>query len=98
MQSAANEVIENLAGPLLMRMVHTKDGIRVALFVVDRSSARQRKKLIKGMKGLVTRACREEHGHVLIMRVLDVTDDTALLRKAVMSEIEKELADLIKDR
>eukprot|EP00898_Chlorokybus_atmophyticus_P002801 jgi/Chlat1/3521/Chrsp23S03795 len=97
-QGSVEDIVNVLAGPLLMRMVHTKDGARVGLAVINSSTAKHRKKIVKGMKGLVARMCRDEHGHLIVMRLLDVMDDTTLLNKVLVSEILKELRDIVHDK
>jgi pumilio family protein 6 len=36
------EIVENLAGPFLMRMVHTRDGAQVACSVIRKGTTRKR--------------------------------------------------------
>ncbi|GBG90606.1 hypothetical protein CBR_g50950 [Chara braunii] len=92
------EVVEQLAGPLLVRMIHTKDGAFVGSTCVAAGSVKERKKIIKGMKGHVVKICLDKYGHLIIMRILDVVDDTKLVGKIVISEIMKELKTVAMDR
>jgi hypothetical protein len=44
-----------------------------------------RKVIVKGMKGYVTQAAKEQYGHVAILRILDVVDDSVLVTKSILS-------------
>ena len=50
-QSAVAEAVETLAGPALLRMVHTRHGALVACYVLAFGTAKDRKKAVKAMKG-----------------------------------------------
>ena len=45
------EAVEQLAGPLLLRMIHTQQGAYVGCCVFRHGTPRDRKKAIKAMKG-----------------------------------------------
>ena len=49
--SALAEAVEMLAGPPLLHCVHSRPGMQVACHVLAAGSAKQRKKVIKAMKG-----------------------------------------------
>lgn len=49
--SAVREAVEMLAGPALLRCVHTHAGAAVACCVIAYGTAKDRKKAVKGMKG-----------------------------------------------
>lgn len=50
-RSAVAEAVETLAGPGLLRMVHTRHGALVACIVLAFGTAKDRKKAVKAMKG-----------------------------------------------
>ena len=50
--SAAGEAVEMLAGPPLLHCVHSRAGAQVAVRVLAQGTAKQRKKVIKAMKGV----------------------------------------------
>lgn len=50
-RSAVAEAVETLAGPALLRMVHTRHGALVACYVLAFGTAKDRKKAVKAMKG-----------------------------------------------
>ncbi len=65
-------------------MVHTRDGTRVAMTCVWWGSVKDRKSLVKSLKGHVAKLCQEEHGHLLLLAVFDCVDDTVLVQKAIL--------------
>lgn len=50
-QTAVADVVEMLAGPPLLHMVHSRSGATAACQVLAMATAKQRKKVIKAMKG-----------------------------------------------
>ena len=52
-RSAVAEAVETLAGPALLRMVHTRHGALVACYVLAFGTAKDRKKAVKAMKGAI---------------------------------------------
>ena len=51
--SAVGEAVEMLAGPPLLHCVHSRAGAQVAVRVLAQGTAKQRKKVIKAMKGVL---------------------------------------------
>eukprot|EP00899_Mesostigma_viride_P022877 jgi/Mesvir1/3774/Mv08221-RA.1 len=93
-EGGMRDLLEALAGPTLLRIIHTKDGAHVGLSLVHAGTAKDRKKIVKAMKGYAVKISTDEYGHMVIMKVFDVVDDTNLVKKMVVSELEKELKDL----
>ena len=48
---AVAEAVEQLAGPVLLRMIHTQPGAYVGCAVFTHGTAKDRKKAVKAMKG-----------------------------------------------
>ena len=44
-----------------------------------------RKVIVKSLKGVVCKVCREENGHVVMMGMFDCVDDTVLVNKVVLA-------------
>ncbi len=53
--TAVADVVEMLAGPPLLHMVHSRPGATAACQVLAMATAKQRKKVIKAMKGEIAR-------------------------------------------
>lgn len=81
--SQAAELVP-LLHELLVHMVHTRDGVRVAIRAVELGSAKDRKAFIKSLKGHVADAYKDQNAHLFIMALLDRTDDTTLLKSAII--------------
>ena len=97
--SSVSEAVQLLAGPPLVRMVHTKEGAQVACSVIAYGTAKDRKKAIKGIAGLpdtVLKMAQDEWGSVVLMCILDTVDDTALLKKQILPDILVSNADAVK--
>ncbi len=84
---AAADAVEALAGPALMRMVHTRDGATAAAAVLALGTAKDRKKAVKAMKGHVGTMARDEWASGVLGAALTHTDDTQLLSKVISAEL-----------
>ena len=84
------QAVETLCqtGPALLTMVHTHDGAAAACMVVAYGSARDRKRIVKAVKGHVVRMATNEWAHAPLCAALAVVDDTALLAKCVVPELK----------
>jgi pumilio family protein 6 len=84
---AAADAVDALAGPGLMRMVHTRDGAAAACAVLALGTAKDRKKAVKAMKGHVGTMARDEWASGVLGAALTHTDDTQLLTKVIGTEL-----------
>ncbi len=87
----AADAAASVAGPALLRMIHTPDGARAAAALLGAASARARKAALKALKGRVPDVARDAHGHVALLAALDCVDDTALLSKCLLAELLPDL-------
>ncbi|XP_031743892.1 pumilio homolog 24 isoform X2 [Cucumis sativus] len=97
-KTSAADVIQQLSSSLLVRMIHTKDGSRIGILCIKHGSAKERKKSIKGMKGHMKKIAHEQHASMVLVCIISVVDDTKLIRKIIISELEKDLKELILDK
>ncbi|GMH18880.1 hypothetical protein Nepgr_020721 [Nepenthes gracilis] len=97
-QSSAADVIQQLSGPLLVRMIHTKDGSNIGMLCVKHGNAKERKKIVKGMKGHICRIAHDHNGCMVLVCILSLVDDTKLLTKVVIHELRSALKELILDK
>ncbi|XP_024374908.1 pumilio homolog 24 [Physcomitrium patens] len=93
-KSMIAETVQQLSGGLLVRMVHTRDGAKIGVTCVMHGNNKERKKIIKGMKGHVAKIARDDHGYMVLIAILDVVDDTKLVTKIIIKELMKELKEL----
>lgn len=68
----------------VIEMIHTKDGMMVGWTCASLASAKQRKVMVKSMKKYVLKVATEEFGHMFLMKMLEVTDDSKLMGKGGM--------------
>ncbi|PRP75277.1 hypothetical protein PROFUN_00628 [Planoprotostelium fungivorum] len=91
--SGQEEMLSNMKETLI-EYVHTKEGAKVGVHCVSIANAKDRKVIIKGMKGYMIQAAKEQYGHVVLLRILDVVDDSILVEKSILFELTKDLRDL----
>eukprot|EP00741_Cyanophora_paradoxa_P002669 tig00000615_g2590.t1 len=75
-------------------LCHTRDGSRAACIILAYSSAKDRKRIIKSLKGLVVEMAMGEFAHLVVCRLLDVVDDTVLVQKNILSELSGSMLDV----
>uniref|UniRef100_A0A182N5H7 PUM-HD domain-containing protein n=1 Tax=Anopheles dirus TaxID=7168 RepID=A0A182N5H7_9DIPT len=88
------EVIE-LYLPLLASISSTRDGTEAAITCFVHSVVKDRRAALKAMKPYVEKLCIHEHGHRLIMCVLNCYDDTVTLAKQVLSPIMEQIETIV---
>lgn len=81
------DAIESLSGEAMLHMIHTRYGARAACGALAYGTAKDRKKLVRALKGHVTAAATDEWGHLVLLKALSVVDDTALLKKWVVKSL-----------
>lgn len=81
-----------------VEILHTKEGAQVAMLCLLHASPKDRKAMLKTMKPFVTKICKEEYGHMVMLRMFDVVDDTVLVSKAILAEVIKDMEDIAKDK
>ncbi|XP_068332792.1 pumilio homolog 24-like [Pyrus communis] len=97
-QFSAADVIKQLSGPLLVRVIHTRDGSKVGMLCVKHGSSKERKKIIKGMKGHVHKIALDQGGSMVLVCLVSTVDDTKLTTKVVINELQENLKDLVLDK
>ncbi|THU64659.1 hypothetical protein C4D60_Mb01t28790 [Musa balbisiana] len=61
---------KNVKEPLLVRMIRTRDGLKICILCVKHASAKERKKVIKGIKGHVRKLSLDQLGSLIVIREL----------------------------
>lgn len=97
-KTSVTDVIQQLSGPLLVRIIHTRDGSKVGATCVIHGNAKERKKIVKGMKEHAVKIACDEYGSVVLMCILSFIDDTDVVKKVIIREIEKNLKELALDK
>ncbi|XVE65574.1 hypothetical protein DITRI_Ditri08aG0010700 [Diplodiscus trichospermus] len=97
-KSSAADVIQQLSGPLLVRMIHTRDGSKIGMLCVKHGSAKERKKILKGMKGHISKIAHDQYGSMVLIGIVSMVDDTKLITKIVIRELQTTLKELVLDK
>ncbi|XP_020101867.1 pumilio homolog 24 [Ananas comosus] len=86
------------AEPLLVRMMHSRDGLKLGILCIKHGTAKERKKIVKGMKGHIRKLAFDQYGSLLLICILSIVDDTKLVTKIVIQELQKMLKELVLDK
>ncbi|KAG5672380.1 hypothetical protein PVAND_002512 [Polypedilum vanderplanki] len=89
-----NEVITAYI-PHLSAIASTKAGARAAILCYLQSVAKERRAMLKTIKEHVFPLCIHEHGHVLILEILNSTDDTLNIKKTIFPSLIKNIEDIV---
>ena len=93
--------LEEMADALkerLVEIIHTRDGAHAAIRLLWQCSAKDRKLILRSLKGLVPDTAKEEAGHLFLIALLDTVDDTVTLGKLVLKELTQRLDFLVGDQ
>ncbi|KAI8470969.1 MAG: pumilio family protein [Monoraphidium minutum] len=98
--SVVADAVDTLAatGGSVLKMVHTHDGAAAACMALAYGTPRDRKRLVKGMKGYVWQMAENEWGNAVVATALSVVDDTSLTAKAIVGDIKSKLEDYLDHR
>ncbi|GJP78272.1 hypothetical protein CLOP_g8596 [Closterium sp. NIES-67] len=91
------EVRQHLMGALLLRMVHTRDGVRIANTMVAQATPKEVRRVVKALKGVVARVACDDHGHLLLLQMLESASSGPLTR-FVVKELIKDLFEVMQER
>eukprot|EP00250_Pteridium_aquilinum_P017253 c23532_g1_i1 orf=129-2126(+) len=97
-KATAIDVLQQLSGPLLVRMIHTKDGAKLGVTCVSAGSRKERKKIIKGLKGHATKVACDLYGCSVLLAILNLVDDTEMLNKFIVNELANNVEQIAFDR
>lgn len=86
--SLVADAVGPLSGEALLHMVHTREGAAAACAVLAHGSPKDRKAAVRALKGHVARMALDDWGHLPLITALSVVDDTALLRKFIVTELQ----------
>ncbi|KAF7813526.1 pumilio-like protein 24-like [Senna tora] len=83
---------------VVMPILLSKDGAKLGILCVKHGSAKERKKIIKGMKGHIDKIAYHQHGCMVLVCIISVVDDTKLITKAIIRELQQILKELVLDK
>lgn len=68
-------------------LASTKDGARAAMVIFFNSIVKDRRSIVKNLREHLIELCTHEHGHVLIIAIINSMDDTKALKKSIFDHI-----------
>ncbi|XP_058794078.1 protein penguin [Phymastichus coffea] len=81
--------------PLITELSQTKDGAKAGNLCIWHGTNKDRKFIMKALKDHVKSIVMSEHGHLMIMALLDSVDDTVLLKKILLQEMLNNLDEIV---
>lgn len=76
----------------------SKDGAQVVARCFALGTSKDRKAMLKALKPVAVSLARSEHGHLVLLSILESMDDTVLLSKSLLPEFQPNLLDLARDK
>lgn len=73
--------------PSLVHLTHTKHGAMLSIMVIKLIAAKHRKQAVRSFKSHVRKILEDDAGHVALIALIALVDDTVLLSKQIISEI-----------
>lgn len=70
------------------KLLSTKPGAKAMAFIITHSTAKDRKRIVKSLKGHVLESLVHESAYLGIIRLLDVVDDTVNVHKSFFDELK----------
>lgn len=81
--------------PHLAAIASTKQGSRAAVLCYLYSVAKERRAMLKAVKEHIVKLCVHEHGHLLILSILNSTDDTLNIKKTIFTTITSDIETIV---
>jgi len=78
-----------------LKLMTSREGTLLIVHALAQGSAKDRKLIIKAMKGFVKDSAVHPYGYLAIVQALSTIDDTVLLNKVITSEVKAGLEDII---
>lgn len=89
-----NEIIVAYS-PYIPSLASTKDGTRASIICFWNSIVKDRRAIVKVLREHLIKICTHEHGHVLILAIVNSMDDTKALKKAIFDYLFPEIETLM---
>ncbi|XP_015601354.1 protein penguin [Cephus cinctus] len=88
-----NELIVMLRS-LVLQLSESKEGTKAAIMCIWHSSNKDRKIVMKSLKEHIKDVANSEHGHLILLAFFDCVDDTVLMKKMLLTEIQSNLTEI----
>lgn len=83
--------------PLIAELSQSKYGAKAGNLCIWHGTNKDRKLIMKALKEHIKDIMTSEHGHLMILALLDSVDDTVLLKKILLQEVLKNLNEIVLD-
>ena len=90
MENADSKQLQDMIPSLVDHAIHllsTRAGAKVAAYCAAYGSPKDRRKLMKNLKGYTKSSLLHKDAYITIIRLLDVTDDTVAIQKNILAEL-----------
>jgi pumilio family protein 6 len=77
------------------QLVHTKDGAHAACLLISHGNAKDRKSMIKSIREMIVPMSVDQYGHMVLIVLCAVVDDTKLVSKAILAELKPSCHELV---
>ena len=84
--AAVTSFAESLA-PSLVHLAHTKPGATASVLIIKLLSAKLRKQAVRSFKTHVRKVLEDDSGHIVLIALFALVDDTVLLNKQLAQEL-----------
>lgn len=78
----------------IITLSQTKMGTKVATQCIWHGNSKDRKIIMKALKGNVKAICMSKYGHMILLALFDSVDDTVLVQKIILSELQEDLINI----
>lgn len=87
------ELVSQL-GDSAPKLLSTKPGARAMSVIIAQASAKDRKRILKSLKGHCLESLLHDSAYMGIIRLVDVTDDTVNIQKSIFDELKSTKRDV----
>jgi len=88
------QVMVTLTQPLVENLLTSKEGCLSIVRAFDYTNAKQRKKMLQQCKDKILNMATDQNEVLILIRALDVTDDTVLLKKIILNTLIENVDDV----
>ena len=81
--------IIDAVSPSIRRIITTRAGAKLGCMVATHGAAKDRKKMLKALKGHALECLCHPSGYLLILKIVESTDDTVSVQKMLLEEVVK---------
>lgn len=92
------EELVSLFKDQIHQLAHTKDGAHASCLILSYGTAKDRKATVKAIRDIILQMALDQYGHMILIVLCAVVDDTKLVSKSVLAELKSSWRDLIRDK